>query len=246
MSIELFNYNSAEIRTVVIDSEPWFILADLCKVLGLSANIAQVRNRLDDGACQAYPISDSLGRTQQATIVSESGMYEVVIRSDKPEAVAFRRWITGTVLPALRKTGTYSTAPALTGPALMAAALIEAQATLAAKDDLIAVLEPKAELADAYLTASAGSRLVGEAAKILGMKEKQLRAFLLSEKLIFVKHATCGNVQYDHYADFAPHFEARETVVNHTWGSCNHYTLRITPRGIDLIRKRIRDQEAAA
>lgn len=110
----------------------------------------------------------------------------------------------------------------------------------------VAELEPKAELAENYLTASAGSRLVGEAAKILGMKEKQLRAFLLAEKLIFVKHATCGNVLYDHYSDFAPHFEARETVVNHTWGSCNHYTLRITPRGIDLIRKRLRDQEEAA
>ncbi|MBM4686405.1 hypothetical protein GS532_22285 [Rhodococcus hoagii] len=109
----------------------------------------------------------------------------------------------------------------------------------------VAELEPKAELADAYLTADAGSRLVGEAAKILGMKEKELRAFLLSERLIFVRHAACGNVQYDHYSEFAPHFEARETVVNHTWGSCNHYTLRITPRGIDLIRKRIRRQEAA-
>lgn len=241
-----FRYCIHPVRTIVIDREPWFVLADLCKVLGLSANIAQVRNRLDDGACQTYPIADSLGRTQTATIVSEPGMYEVVIRSDKPDAINFRRWITGTVLPTIRKTGTYSMAPALTGPALMAAALIEAQSTLAAKDAVIAALEPKAELAENYLTASAGSRLVGEAAKILGMKEKQLRAFLLAEKLIFVKHATCGNVLYDHYSDFAPHFEARETVVNHTWGSCNHYTLRITPRGIDLIRKRLRDQEEAA
>lgn len=50
---------------------------------------------LDDALCQTHPIVDSLGRTQQATIVSEAGMYEVVIRSDKPQAVTFRRWITG-------------------------------------------------------------------------------------------------------------------------------------------------------
>lgn len=241
-----FQYSVHPVRTVIIDGEPWFVLGDLCKVLGLARGASQIAERLDDGVRQTYPIPDSLGRTQTATIVSEPGMYEVVIRSDKPDAISFRRWITGTVLPTIRKTGTYSTVPALTDDELIHQALSISATRVAALTERVAELEPKAELAENYLTASAGSRLVGEAAKILGMKEKQLRAFLLAEKLIFVKHATCGNVLYDHYSDFAPHFEARETVVNHTWGSCNHYTLRITPRGIDLIRKRLRDQEEAA
>jgi prophage antirepressor-like protein len=248
MSIERFTYAStdlhATIRTIIIDGEPWFVLADLCKVLDLTTP-ARVAERIDPkGVSQTH--IPTAGGTQKITIVSESGMYEVVFRSDKPEAVTFRRWITGTVLPTIRKTGTYSTVPALTDDELIHQALSISATRVAALTERVAELEPKAELAENYLTASAGSRLVGEAAKILGMKEKQLRAFLLAEKLIFVKHATCGNVLYDHYSDFAPHFEARETVVNHTWGSCNHYTLRITPRGIDLIRKRLRDQEEAA
>ncbi|MFD4932676.1 phage antirepressor [Peribacillus butanolivorans] len=241
-----FQYGTTPVRTVVIDGEPWFVLADLCKVLGLARGASQIAERLDDGVRQAYPIPDSLGRTQTATIVNEPGMYEVVIRSDKPEAVAFRRWITGGVLPALRKTGTYSTTPALTDDELIHQALSISATRVAALTERVAELEPKAELAENYLTASAGSRLIGEAAKILDMKGKELRAFLLDERMIFVRHAQCGNVLYDFYADYAPHFEARETVVNHTWGSCNHYTLRITPRGIDLIRKRIRDRKAAA
>lgn len=104
----------------------------------------------------------------------------------------------------------------------------------------VAELEPKADLADTYLIAEGGTRLVREAAKLLGMREKDLRAFLLSERLIFVKHAPCGDVMYDHYAEFAHHFHAHETVVNHTWGTCTHYTLRVTPRGIELIRKRLK------
>lgn len=242
MSIELFSYGQDRIRTSEENGEPWFVAQDILEILDLNrSSLAS----LDDEEKGVHTM-DTLGGRQKVATINESGLYSLILRSRKPEAKAFKRWITGTVLPTIRKTGAYSTAPALTGPALMAAALIEAQSTLAAKDAVIAELEPKAELAENYLTASAGSRLVGEAAKILGMKEKQLRAFLLAEKLIFVKHATCGNVLYDHYSDFAPHFEARETVVNHTWGSCNHYTLRITPRGIDLIRKRLRDQEEAA
>lgn len=244
MSLDVFTHDSVGVRAPIYDGEPWFVAADVARLLEYRM-ASDMTRRLDDDEKGTRSVRTPGGH-QDMTVISESGFYAAILGSQSEKAKAVKRWLTHEVLPALRKTGTYSTAPALTGPALMAAALIEAQSTLAAKDAVIAELEPKAELAENYLTASAGSRLVGEAAKILGMKEKQLRAFLLAEKLIFVKHATCGNVLYDHYSDFAPHFEARETVVNHTWGSCNHYTLRITPRGIDLIRKRLRDQEKAA
>lgn len=90
MTAELvpFTYAGAQVRVVMVDGEPWFVLADLCKVLGLVRGAAQVSERLDDGVRQTYPISDSLGRTQNATIVSEAGMYEVVIRSDKRQLAA--------------------------------------------------------------------------------------------------------------------------------------------------------------
>lgn len=162
-----FNYDDHQVRVVTIEGEPWFVLADLCKVLGLARGAAQVTERLDDGVRQTYPITDSMGRTQQATIVSEPGMYEVVIRSDKPEAVAFRRWLTGTVLPEIRRTGSYNAQPAVSSPEeQMALGLMAAQKMLAAKDEQIAELAPAAnswnKLADA-----AGDFSVAEAAKIL-------------------------------------------------------------------------------
>ncbi|AWN05068.1 antirepressor [Gordonia phage Easley] len=234
-----FTYGDTPVRTVLIDGEPWFVLGDLCRILDLAA-VGRVAARLEEGVRQTHTLQTA-GGAQQMTIVSEAGMYEVVIRSDKPEAVAFRRWITGTVLPEIRKTGSYNTtpAPALTGPELLAHAVIEAQHMLAKKDAEIAELTPKAELANDYLLAQGGARLVREVAKVLGWREKDLRRWLIDEKLVFVKHAPCGAVQYDFYAQFAHSFQTREKVVEHQWGSCTHYTLQILPRGVELIHRRI-------
>ena len=102
-----FQYKEAPVRTVWIGGKPWFVLVDLCSVLHLS-NPGQVVSRLGDGVTSSYPISDSLGRIQDTTIVSESGMYRVVLRSDKPEALAFQAWITEEVLPSIREKGSYS------------------------------------------------------------------------------------------------------------------------------------------
>jgi len=162
-SITPFDFDGQSVRVVTIDGEPWFVLADLTRVLGLS----QFRtDRLDDGVIRSHPISDSLGRTQNATIVSEPGMYEVVIRSDKPNAAAFRRWITTDVLPSIRKTGQYGNAPALTGPELIATALIEAQKVIEQSKAEVAELTPRAEAWDVMVSAN-GDYSVDEAAKIL-------------------------------------------------------------------------------
>lgn len=103
-----FDFNDQPVRVVTIDGEPWFVLGDIARVLDIS-DVQRLNSRLDDDVRQTHPIVDTLGRTQQTTIVNESGMYEVVLRSDKPDAKKFRRWITGTVLPTIRKTGSYQT-----------------------------------------------------------------------------------------------------------------------------------------
>lgn len=91
-----YTYTEHQLRVVMIDDEPWFVLADICRVLGLSNPSAVADRLLADGLSQTE-VTDSLGRTQLSTVVDESNLYEVVIRSDKPEAVTFRRWITGEV-----------------------------------------------------------------------------------------------------------------------------------------------------
>ncbi|HMR22571.1 MAG TPA: BRO family protein [Micropruina sp.] len=131
---------------LLIDDEPWFVLADLCRVLGLD-QISRVKARLDDALTRITPIADALGRTQQATIVSEPGMYEVVIRSDKPDAITFRRWITSEVLPQIRRTGSYNAAPQLTGKQLLAAGLLEADRVMKEQAATIGAQRAELELA---------------------------------------------------------------------------------------------------
>ncbi len=105
--LKVFNYESNEVRTIMRDGEPWFVLKDVCMVLGI-ANHKNVAARLEDDEKDGVRMADPIGRMQDTTIINESGLYDVILRSDKPEARPFRKWVTGTVLPAIRKTGSYS------------------------------------------------------------------------------------------------------------------------------------------
>lgn len=192
-AVELFTYEQHQIRTVLVDGEPWFVLVDICAALGLTSP-SRVAERIDPDGVSSAQVTDSLGRPQVASIVNESGMYEVVIRSDKPEAVKFRRWVTGEVLPQIRRTGTYTTTPALTGAELLAHAVIEAQAMLAEKDARIAELEPKAEVADKLLDAE-GDLSVRDTAQSLtraGIKVGERRLFGALEHKGWIRRAGDG------------------------------------------------------
>lgn len=108
--IQVFEYSNNPIRTVMRDGEPWFALKDVCAVLGIS-NHKMTAQRLDADEVSLTDLTDSMGRQQATTIISEFGLYNVILRSDKPEAKPFRRWVTHEVLPAIRKTGAYSVSP---------------------------------------------------------------------------------------------------------------------------------------
>ena len=102
--IQVWNYESSEIRTVQVNGEPWFVLSDVCKVLELS-NPSMAAKKLDDDERTKF----DLGLQDETTIINESGLYTVVLRSDKPQAKPFRKWVTSEVLPSIRKTGSYTT-----------------------------------------------------------------------------------------------------------------------------------------
>jgi prophage antirepressor-like protein len=97
------------VRIVLVNDEPWFVAADVCAVLDLK-NVAMAVRHLDDDE-KGISNVDTLGGNQLLTIISESGFYILVLRSRKPEAKPFRRWVTGEVLPTIRKTGRYSNRP---------------------------------------------------------------------------------------------------------------------------------------
>lgn len=106
--VEVFNFNQnrTPIRVQVINNEPWFVSKDVCEVLGI-ANHKDAVSRLDDDERDGVGITDAIGRIQQTTVVSESGLYSLIFQSRKPEAKAFRKWVTSEVLPAIRKKGYY-------------------------------------------------------------------------------------------------------------------------------------------
>lgn len=100
--LQVFSYNSSEVRTVMRDGELWFCLIDVCGILGLS-NPRSVADRLDKDERRKF----DLPRQGNTWFINESGLYSVILRSDKPEAKPFRKWVTSEVLPTIRKTGRY-------------------------------------------------------------------------------------------------------------------------------------------
>lgn len=100
-----FQFKQESVRLVMIEEEPWFVAADLCAILAIG-NVTNAMKRLDDDEVTLYQIKGA-SNGKPVNIVSESGMWMLVLRSDKPEAVELRRWLSRDVLPSLRKTGRY-------------------------------------------------------------------------------------------------------------------------------------------
>jgi len=96
-----------QIRVIKIDGKPWWVLKDVCSVLELKSP-HKVALRLDEDERNQIPLIDGMGRMQDTTIINESGLYAVILRSEKPKAKDFRRWITSEVLPSIRKYGVYA------------------------------------------------------------------------------------------------------------------------------------------
>lgn len=102
-----YMFQETAVRTVLIDMEPWFALADVCAVLEIK-NSRDVWNRLDDDEKNGVDFIDTIGRTQNMQAVNEPGLYDTIIRSNSKRAKPFRRWVTHEVLPSIRKQGFYS------------------------------------------------------------------------------------------------------------------------------------------
>lgn len=172
--IKIFqNEQFGQIRIVVNENnEPLFCLLDLCNSLGLSNN-RKVKSQLDDDVTLSYPILDNLGREQEATFVTEAGMYTVILRSDSPKAKPMQKWVTNEVLPSIRKHGAYMTNEtlerALTSPDFLiqlATNLKEEKQKRIEAEIKIQQDAPKVLFADAVST-SQRSCLIAELAKIL-------------------------------------------------------------------------------
>lgn len=235
--IQQFDFRGASLRTLTDEAgEPWFVLKDCMSILDLG-NPTETVKMFDEDEFSTAEVIDSIGRRQQAYIISEPGLYRLVMRSRKPEAKEFQRWVTHEVLPAIRKTGGYiPTTDADDDMTILAKAVMIGQRTMEAQKQKIAEqqtriveLEPKARFADA-VAASDGTCLVGELAKMLrqnGMDIGQNRLFrLLQADGYLGKSGSNRNVPTQRAMDLGL-FRIKETTVTHADG---HTTVSRTPK----------------
>lgn len=239
--LQKFDFKGTSLRTLTDEAgEPWFVTKDVCDILGMS-NPSMAVTALDKDEVAQIDPKDYLGsenRSNQAVnIVSEPGLYKLIMRSRKPEAKEFQRWVTHEVLPQIRRTGGYiPTSDADDDMTILAKAVMIGQRTMEAQRQKIAEqqtriveLEPKARFADA-VAASDGTCLVGELAKMLrqnGMDIGQNRLFrLLQADGYLGKSGSNRNVPTQRAMDLGL-FRIKETTVTHADG---HTTVSRTPK----------------
>ena len=240
-SIQVFNNPAfGNIRVAGTEANPQFCLADVCKALGLSAK--GVNQRLGDEVISNYPITDKLGREQQALFVNEDGLYDVILDSRKTEARQFRKWITSEVLPTIRKHGAYITDDALQKAIQNPDFLIQLATELKNEKQKRLVAEKKIQetrpqviFADA-VTASSDSILVGELAKLIkqnGVETGQRRLFkwLRGNGYLCKKTGECFNEPTQYSMELGL-FEIKKTVIQKPDGSAIiSKTVKVTGKG---------------
>lgn len=172
-----------EIRTIEVNSEPWFVGKDVAEVLGYSNPQKAVRDHIDDDdrtVNESFTVNGT-----QGVLINESGLYSLILSSKLPNAKAFKKWVTSEVLPAIRKHGLYATDELLDNPDLiiqMASKLKEEREARKALEIENGTMKPKALFADA-VSASHTSILVGDLAKLLRQNGVDIGANRLFEKL---------------------------------------------------------------
>lgn len=136
--LQVFNYNQKQVRTTQINGETWFVLKDVCDILGLT-DTNKIAARLESDELTRIKFVSG-GQTREMLCINESGLYNVILRSDKPEAKPFRKWVTSEVLPSIRKTGGYQTKTMTTAQMFA----MQAQVNLE-QEQRLAALESRAE-----------------------------------------------------------------------------------------------------
>ena len=227
------NKEFGEVRSLVINNEPWFVGKDVAEALGYKNSKNAVPTHVDEEDKLSTQI-EYTGQKRNVTVINESGLYSLILSSKLPSAKKFKRWVTSEVLPALRKTGQYQVKE-LSGQELMAKALIEAQSVLAAKDKVIEEMKPKVVFADAVAT-SHTSILVGELAKILkqngiDMGQKRLFAWLREKGYLIKRQGTDYNMPTQKAMELGL-FEIKEgSYVNGSGVNITTKTPKITGKG---------------
>ncbi|NMM96317.1 antirepressor [Bifidobacterium sp. DSM 109960] len=253
--IQRFDFKGAALRTLTDEAgEPWFVAKDVCSVLELN-NVSQALTRLDDDEKSSITLNDGTPGSPNKSIVSESGLYALVLASRKPEAHEFKRWVTHEVLPQIRRTGGYiPTSDADDDMTILAKAVMIGQRTMeeqkrriAAQQSRIDELQPKASMWDEFVDIP-DVLSVGDSAKLLSnlgrpIGRKTLFAWLEGNGWIYRENG--------HWVARQKRVDAGHLVMvpskshgTHRDGSPFAFppTVKLTRKGLGLIARRFGEE----
>jgi prophage antirepressor-like protein len=232
------NSEFGEIRTITKDNEPMFCLMDICKALDMK-NPTMVASRLEDDEVTKFDLGSKRGETN---FVTESGLYAVILRSDKPNAKKFRKWVTGEVLPSIRKNGGYiANQENLTPEQIVANALVVAQNIITQKDKQIEEMTPKANYFDALVDKKLNTN-IRDTAKELGVGEKAFVSFLIEKGYVFRQGKHKQLRPYAKYAESGNGLFVLKDKHNEQngWAGQQMY---VTPKGKETFRLLLEERE---
>ena len=233
--VQIFNFKENSVRTQYASDEVWFCLKDVCDVLEIK-NSNDVVSRINPkGVASIYTLTK--GGNQKLTYINESNLYKVIFQSRKPQAEEFTEWVTGEVLPTIRKTGSYSLQKdsyMIEDPIERAKRWIEEQEERKALENENKAMKPKARFAEA-VSASEESILIGQLAKIIkqnGVDIGQNRLFQwMRDNDYLIKNGTRYNQPTQKAMELGL-FEVKERTVNNPDGSVRiTFTTKVTGKG---------------
>lgn len=238
VSLVPFDYSGRQVRTVTVNNEPWFVAVDVCSVLDIG-NPSQAVSYLDDDEHTTTLISSEGGQQRPVNIINEPGLYSLILRSRKPEAKAFKRWVTHEVLPAIRKTGRFEVA-ALSPRQLAELVIAEADRAEAA-ERRVAELAPSAAAWD-QLADTADDYSLREAAQMLcraGINTGQNR---LLRSLRTLKWVDTHGEPYQRQVD-SGRLARRTGTYDHPHHGEPQLKVqtRVTPKGVAYLREHLGD-----
>ena len=232
------NSEFGKIRTITKDNEPMFCLMDICKALDMK-NPTMVASRLEDDEVTKFDLGSKRGETN---FVTESGLYAVILRSDKPNAKKFRKWVTGEVLPSIRKNGGYiANQENLTPEQIVANALLVAQNIITQKDKQIEEMTPKANYFDALVDKKLNTN-IRDTAKELGIGEKAFVSFLIEKGYVFRQGKHKQLRPYAKYAESGNGLFVLKDKHNEQNGWTGQQ-MYVTPKGKETFRLLLEERE---
>jgi len=230
---KIFNYEGRQVRTVLVNNEPWFVAKDVCEILEIT-NPTMALQRLDNDERAKF----NLGRQGETNIVNEPGLYTLILGSRKPEAKQFKRWITHEVIPTIRKTGGYVANDELfvntylpfadEQTKLLFSATLE---TVRKQNEQIAIMKPKVEQHDRFISAE-NLQTLEQVSKTLGIGRNKLSAFLKAAGVFTQKGGS--PIPYQRFINEG-YFKVKQTPSRYY--EFNNVQTYVTARGVSYIDK---------